>query len=1171
MRFATFTSLTFVLWLTSNFVSCQNSSSITNETFEGEVEQSYFLLNSAFGILQNNLAAQALDLPVGTCNDQTPCVNGACCSSISGLCGYSPSECGAGNCSSNCDAKAECGQYGKPNKQQCPLGVCCSEFGFCGSTSEFCDKGCQKDFGGCGDVKRPSCSKDGGSVEGINIGYYESWANTRACSEVSPEDLNLDGFTHLNFAFVFFDPTTFDIVPIDKNAGTLLSRFTKLKEKKPGLQTWVSVGGWSFNDPGPYQQAFSNMASTAANRKSFIIKLMKFMDTYGFDGVDLDWEYPTADDRGGKAGDSANFVLLSKDIKNAFSGKYGYTITLPASYWYLQHFDVAKHQESVDWLNLMSYDLHGVWDAASKYIGPKLATHTNITEINMALDLLWRAGVKPNKVVLGKGYYGRSFTLTDPSCNKPDGSCTFSGGAKEGRCSKASGILTLQEIQDIIKEKNLKPVHDLKAGVKWIQWDSDQWVSYDDQDTFKQKKEFANSRCLGGLMVWAIDQVDQNDKSLNYPDNMTEDDIAEAEAIIQDEAAQGVCYSTPCGEKCATGEHEASQMNGQPGTLSTVDRCAKGQFRRLCCAKGTTMGKCRWRGFRGIGLSCTGGCAKDETEITQNTNHHSSDEDQTCSGGTQSYCCDGFKPPIIKEQIEDEAKDKAKELALEAAEAAALDIAAKAFCRIAITAALTPLTFIPVIGWIIRLAVQAAVPALTQVCAKGIAKAGKSVFKFRGKDYDVKLDKPLTSKKDRGPAATPTKPAGRCAKVNPKLAARVPSRRARTVINKVNAPDQEQLKVRTCVYSKDNGVISMGQACLHYSSVISRRPALKSLTCDGKNGINIREVRNAYSTDHKPQWHEGHMQGGVKCQRDEYPPAVIWQGRDRDVWIRFLPDGQNLAAGNLFNRICDDSVTVLTEKRLDRRVVCDGGKVIEYWDHTLTTKRQIFSMEFSNMPNGIVDQGITANPCWPKDLVDDPGFALMTNDPWYDREANRPRKRHTANYKEENPAALGYPPGPAALKMKRGLGLGPEDLYVEEGNSSRKPTEEELRTNFGLVRCQGDDCESEMKQLGFASLPIIPNSYVWPPKSQDPSTTATATATITVPATAAGSAPTTVSTIANAVTQVLSAARELITESVEYAFHDQDGNGEEYEQEYDEDFEDGHEGDGINWKAIFTR
>jgi hypothetical protein len=119
---------------------------------------------------------------------------------------------------------------------------------FCGSIPDFCDKGCQKGFGGCGDVTRPSCSRDGGSVETRNIGYYESWANTRKCSAVSPEDLNLNGFTHLNFAFVFFDPNTLDIVPMDKNAGELLQRFTALKEKKPGLQTWVSVGGWSFND-----------------------------------------------------------------------------------------------------------------------------------------------------------------------------------------------------------------------------------------------------------------------------------------------------------------------------------------------------------------------------------------------------------------------------------------------------------------------------------------------------------------------------------------------------------------------------------------------------------------------------------------------------------------------------------------------------------------------------------------------------------------------------------------------------------------------------------------------------------------------------------------------------------------------------------------------------------
>lgn len=445
-------------------------------------------------------------------------------------------------------------------------------------------------------------------------------------------------------------------------------------------------------------------------------------------------------------------------------------------------------------------------------------------------------------------------------------------------------------------------------------------------------------------------------------------------------------------------------------------------------------------------------------------------------------------------------------------------------------------------GWIIRLAVQAAVPALAQVCAKGIAKAGKSVFKFRGKDYDVKLDKPLTSKKDRSPAATPTKPAGRCAKVdpkvNPKLAERAP--RARTVINKIRGDPDEEIKTKTCVYSKDNGDIHMGQACLHYSSVISRRPALRRLTCLGKGGVNVREVRNSYSKEHATEWINGHMQGGVNCERDEFPPAAIWQGRDRNVWIRLQPSSHNNQAGKMFSRICDDRVATVTEKNLDRRVKCDNGKVIEYWDHIEREQLQIFSLEFSNMPGNIVDQGITANPCWPRDLVDDPGFALMTNDPWYNRAANRPRKRHTANYGNPDYAALGYPPGPAAVKMKRGLGLGPEDLYVDEGNSSRLPTEEELRTEFGLVRCQGEDCEPEMKQLGFASLPIIPNSFAWPPKSHEPSTTPVATAAVTVAATASGYAPTTTSTVVQAVTQVLSAARELITESVEYAFYDEE-------------------------------
>lgn len=32
------------------------------------------------------------------------------------------------------------------------------------------------------------------------------------------------------------------------------------------------------------------MSSSAANRQAFVTSLIQFMDTYGFDGVDIDWE-----------------------------------------------------------------------------------------------------------------------------------------------------------------------------------------------------------------------------------------------------------------------------------------------------------------------------------------------------------------------------------------------------------------------------------------------------------------------------------------------------------------------------------------------------------------------------------------------------------------------------------------------------------------------------------------------------------------------------------------------------------------------------------------------------------------------------------------------------------------------------------------------------------------
>jgi chitinase len=78
--------------------------------------------------------------------------------------------------------------------------------------------------------------------------------------------------------------------------------------------------------------------------------------------------------------------------------------------------------------------------------------------------------------------------LKDSSCNTPNGICQFNGGADAGPCSNTAGILDYQEIQNVIQQFNLNPTWDKTAGVKWITWNSNQWVSYDDDDTFAQKK-----------------------------------------------------------------------------------------------------------------------------------------------------------------------------------------------------------------------------------------------------------------------------------------------------------------------------------------------------------------------------------------------------------------------------------------------------------------------------------------------------------------------------------------------------------------------------------------------------------------------------------------------------------------------------------------------------------
>ncbi|XP_014554338.1 glycoside hydrolase family 18 protein, partial [Bipolaris victoriae FI3] len=413
-----------------------------------------------------------------------------------GVCGYGQDFCGVG-CTSNCDAVAMCGNFSEGGNTKCGMNLCCSWGGWCGTSEVHCIgpnkfTPCQKDFGSCEIIRPKTCGEGSGSTKARTIGYYlASNTRDRLCNRVFPKDIKAKDYTHLFFSFASIDPKTFRIRPWDDADIPLMKDFTALD-----TNTWIAVGGYTFSDEGNTHTTWSDLCSTRENRAAFIQSTAEFMDKYGFTGVDLDWEYPVEPKRGGAKGDTENFTKLVKEMREAYGKKYGISLTLAPDYWYLRYFDAEAMQPYVDFFGFMAYDLHGSWDSDVETLGSLVRGQADNTLP------LWYANLDPAKINFGLAWYGRGYTLSDPSCNKL--LCPFSGPSKPAECTRQAGVMSLLEIKKLIKEKNLTPRLNTESMMKELIWD-DQWIGYDDEETHEMKRKFANNLCFGGTMAWSVD------------------------------------------------------------------------------------------------------------------------------------------------------------------------------------------------------------------------------------------------------------------------------------------------------------------------------------------------------------------------------------------------------------------------------------------------------------------------------------------------------------------------------------------------------------------------------------------------------------------------------------------------------------------------------------------
>ncbi|ORY37254.1 glycoside hydrolase [Rhizoclosmatium globosum] len=176
------------------------------------------------------------------------------------------------------------------------------------------------------------------------VGYWANWAGYSR-PQNNLDKLDLSGFSAINYAFLKPLPdgsvTSFDAYADGIHIPVLNGA---VRMKYPNLRTMVSVGGWSGS------KDFSTIAGNAAARDTFVKAVRGYIDSNGFDGVDIDWEYPRG--KGLECNtvsgeDPAISLAVSVDVSRYVVNGTNY---LPLYAKYVSYFQV------------MAYDFYGILD-----------------------------------------------------------------------------------------------------------------------------------------------------------------------------------------------------------------------------------------------------------------------------------------------------------------------------------------------------------------------------------------------------------------------------------------------------------------------------------------------------------------------------------------------------------------------------------------------------------------------------------------------------------------------------------------------------------------------------------------------------------------------------------------------------------------------------------------
>ncbi|WP_394203447.1 glycosyl hydrolase family 18 protein [Shewanella waksmanii] len=243
------------------------------------------------------------------------------------------------------------------------------------------------------------------------IGYFTSWRTGKnGQPSYLVDDIPWDKITHINYAFAHVDANNKVSVGNPNSTTNPATGMTwegvvgaemdpefayqghfnllsKYKKRYPQVKTLISIGGWAetggyFDENGQRVASggFYEMTKTQAGIDTFADSVVEFLRTYGFDGADIDYEYATSMAKSGNPDDFAiadplratlfkQYDVLMETLRTKLDaagvqdGKhYMLTVAAPASGYLLRGMEAYQMTRFLDYVNIMTYDLHGAWN-----------------------------------------------------------------------------------------------------------------------------------------------------------------------------------------------------------------------------------------------------------------------------------------------------------------------------------------------------------------------------------------------------------------------------------------------------------------------------------------------------------------------------------------------------------------------------------------------------------------------------------------------------------------------------------------------------------------------------------------------------------------------------------------------------------------------------------------